>query len=53
MSQAGPNILPQIFLTGLERIETKNLGKAQAPKAQALVALVAVAALIYIGSKES
>ena len=33
LSQARPNILTQIFLTGCflqERIETQNLGKAQA-----------------------
>ena len=44
LSQARPNILPQIFLTSCflqERIETQNLGKAQA-----LGALPAVAHLI-------
>ena len=46
LSKARTNILPQFFLTCcflLERIETQNLGKAQA-----LVALPAVAALLGI-----
>ena len=45
-SQTRPNILPQIFLTGCffcERIETQNLGKAQA-----LEALPAVAPLLFL-----
>ena len=46
LSQARPNILPQIFLTGFslkERIETQNQGKAQA-----LGALPVVAALLLL-----
>ena len=42
LSQARPNIPPQIFLTRV-LIETQNLGKAQA-----LAALPAVATMIYV-----
>ena len=43
LSQARPNILTQIFLTGCflqERIETQNLGKAQAFGALPAVAVL-------------